>query len=340
VDLPHRGMVDALVRARIPYIPVHADQIGRAEPRLSVLILPNLAAMSEGQCLAVRQFVERGGSLIATGQTSLYNQWGEPRADFALAELFGAHVIASRHSSIEDDRKRASEPLHSYLRLAPELRAGVDGPKIGTQPPVAGKRHPSLKGFEETDILPFGGWLGGVQAAPGAQVLATFIPSFPIYPPETSWMRQPRTDIPGLIVPAAKHGSRVAYLPADLDRRYGRDHLPDHGDLLANLIRWASGDTVPLTVRGAGLIDCHLYRQQERLILHLINLASAGMGRGPVDELVPIGPLRVGVRLPEGVRISRMKFLVSEQRPSLTLEKGEAVFQVPSLLDHEVIVLE
>ena len=340
VELPLRGMVNALVRARIPYLPVHADHIERDGPRLSVLILPNLAAMSESQCLAVRQFVERGGNLIATGQTSLYNQWGEPRADFALADLFGAHVAEGRRNSIDADRRRASETLHSYLRLTPELRAGVYGPKIGTEPAVAGQRHPILKGFDETDVLPFGGWLGGVRAAAGTEVLATFIPSFPIYPPETSWMREPRTNVPGLIVHAANHGSRIAYLPADLDRRFGRDNLPDHGDLLANLVRWASGDVLPLSVQGPGLVDCHLYRQQDRLILHLVNLTSAGTWRAPVDELIAVGPLRVEVRLPEGVRVSTIKFLVSQQKPSFALEKDAAVFQLQSLLDHEVIVLE
>jgi hypothetical protein len=340
VELPLRGMVNALVRARIPYLPVHADHVERDGPRLSVLILPNLAAMSESQCLAVRRFAERGGSLIATGQTSLYDPWGGPRADFALADLFGAHVAAGRRNSIAADRKRASETLHSYLRLTPELRAGVYGPKIGAEPAVAGKRHPILKGFDETDILPFGGWLGGVQAADGAEVLATFIPSFPIYPPETSWMREPRTKTPGLVVHTARHGSRIAYLQADLDRRFARDNLPDHGDLLANLVRWASGDTLPLTVEGPGLVDCHLYRQQGRLILHMVNLTSAGTWRAPVDELIPVGPLQVRVRLPQGVGISRMKLLVSEQKPSLAIDKGAAAFQLPSVLDHEVIVLE
>ena len=340
VELPFRGMLNALVRARIPYLPVHADHVERDGPRLSVLILPNLAAMSESQCLAVRQFVERGGSLIATGQTSLYNQWGEPRADFALADLFGAHVVADRRNSIDADRKRASETLHSYLRLAPELRAGVYGPRIGTEPAAAGKRHPVLKGFDETDILPFGGWLGGVQAAAGAEVLATFIPSCPIYPPETSWMREPRTNTPGLIVQTTRHGSRIAYLPADLDRRFARDNLPDHGNLLANLVRWASGDAIPLSVEGPGLVDCHLYRQQGRLILHLVNLTGAGTWRAPVEEFIPVGPLRVQVRLPEGMAISRMKLLVSEQKPSLAIDKGAARFQLPSLVDHEVAVLE
>ena len=36
----------------------------------------------------------RGGSLRATGLSSLYNESGEPRKDFALADLFGAHPAA------------------------------------------------------------------------------------------------------------------------------------------------------------------------------------------------------------------------------------------------------
>src|SRR5262249_42865696 len=148
-------------------------------PGLSVLVLPNLAAMSDSQCRAVRRFVERGGHLVATGQTSLFDEWGDPRSDFALGDLLGAHVAPGHRPSIGADRRRAGEALHSSLRLAPEVRAGVYGPKVGTEPAAAGQRHPALKGFEETDILPFGGSLAGVRAADGAQVLATFIPPFP-----------------------------------------------------------------------------------------------------------------------------------------------------------------
>ena len=340
VELPLRGMAHALVRARIPYIPVHADHIERDAPRLSVLVLPNLAAMSETQCTAVRQFVDRGGNLIATGQTSLYNEWGEPRADFALSDLFAAHVAPGRRVSIDEDFHQASETAHSYLRLAPELRADVDGPEIGDEPEIDSKRHPVLAGFDETDILPFGGSLGGIRAADGADVLATFIPPFPIYPPETSWMRQTRTDEPGLIVHTTGKNSRTAFLPADLDRRYARDNLPDYGNLLANLVRWAAGDTLPLAVEGPGLLDCHLYRQPGRLILHLVNLTSAGAWRAPVDEFIPVGPLRVHLQLPEGIQPSRLKLLVSPHAPELSIQRNGLSFQLPSVLDHEVVVLE
>ena len=102
-------------------------------------------------------------------------------------------------------------------------------------------------------------------------------------------MRQPKTDIPGLVL-STRGKSRIAYMPADLDRRYTREHLPDHGDLLANIVRWAAGDDIPLAVEGPGLIDCHLYTQGNRLILHLVNLTSAGTWRAPVEELIPGRP--------------------------------------------------
>lgn len=74
--------------------------------------------------------------------------------------------------------------------------------------------------------------------------------------------------------------ARVAYLAVDIDRRYAHTNLPDHGNLLANIVRWAVGDRIGLEVHGPGLIDCHLYRQSGRLILHLVNLTNEGPGAG------------------------------------------------------------
>ena len=57
-------------------------------------------------------------------------------------------------------------------------------------------------------------------------------------------------------------------MPADLDRQFGRYNLPDHGNLLANLIRWAVKDNIPLSVECAGLIDCNIYQKKDSLIVH------------------------------------------------------------------------
>ena len=36
----------------------------------------------------------------------------------------------------------------------------------------------------------------------------TFVPPFPIYPPETAWMREPKTDLPGLILNSPARAGR------------------------------------------------------------------------------------------------------------------------------------
>lgn len=338
VEQPWRGLTQALLRARIPYLPVHADDLDREAANLSVLVLPNLAALSDKQVAALRGFVSRGGSLVATGETSRYNEWGDARPDYALADIFGVRIQGAAQPE-KPEQKLAGEAYHTYLRLSPEMRRGLDGPHHATEPAPAGQRHAVLKGFEETDTIPYGGLLRPLQTEPGTEVLMTYIPQFPVYPPETAWMRQPKTNIPGLVLRTGPQGGRVAFLPADLDRQYERFNLPDHGNLLANLVRWAAQDSIPLKVEGPGLVDCSLYRQPGRLVLHLVNLTSAGTWRAPLDELIPVGPLQVSIKLPAGVNGKSLRLLVSGQKLPAAVSKGWCQFEVRSVLDHEVVVI-
>jgi hypothetical protein len=204
---------------------------------------------------------------------------------------------------------------------------------------VAGKRHVILKGFDETDILPFGGLLEPLRVDADAQVLMTFIPQFPTYPPEKAYMRIPQTDIPGVIIRSTAKGGRIAFVPADLDRQFGRSNLPDHGNLLANIVRWAAKDDLPITVDGAGLVDCHLYEQPGKLILHVVNLTSAATWRQPLDELIAVGPFKVKVKLPKSVNGTNCQPLVISGKVPVTVANGYAQFEINSILDHEVIVI-
>jgi hypothetical protein len=318
VLLPYRGIINALIRSRIPYLPVHIDHVGR-EDGLSLLILPNIGAMSDAQVEALKRHVSRGGALIATGETSLYDERGSRRNDFALADVLGVHA--------EDKKTRpvyGGPADHSYLRISPDMGSG--------------ERHPILRGLEETNIVGFGGTIQKAQPAGGTNVPVTYIPDFPVYPPETSWMREPRTTIPAVVL--RQSGSRVAYLAADLDARFACDNLPDHLLLLQNIVRWAVSENIPLQVKGRGFVDCHLYEQPGRLILHLVNLTSAGTWRAPVDELIPIGPLEVTIRVRQGVRPQTAKLLVAGGPGSVTADGDWMAMRLPSILDHEVIVLE
>jgi hypothetical protein len=340
VMAPYWGVAQALIRARIPYVPVHADHIARDAGKLAALVLPNVGALSDGQAAAIRRFAADGGGLLVTGETGRVTETGEPRGDFVLADIMGVHSTGRHRGDLTPaSGSWESYEHHSYLRLHPEQRALVDGPLTGDEPPVTGERHPVLDGFEETDILPFGGRLELVEVEADAVIPLTLVPPFPIYPPETAWMREADSGIPALVLREPSGGGRIAYLPASLDYGFAKHNLPDHGALLANLVRWVARDRIPLNVAGTGLIDCHLYHQPGRLVLHMVNLSHPGAWRAPLHELIPAGPYEVDVALPPDVAGDTVQALASEQALPVSVEDGWAHFRLRWILDHEVITI-
>jgi hypothetical protein len=341
VNAPERGFTEALLHARIPYMLVDANDLDRHVGQLKLLILPNLGAMTDAQVAAVRSFVQKGGGLIATGATSLCDQWGDPRPDFALADIFGVHLPANHGLRAENTRRQlAMANGQSYLRLVPEMRAKVYGPHPAGEPAATGTRHEVLRGFENTDLLPYSGVLEALTLEPGTQVLMTYVPVRPIVPPEMVWSQNDHTDLPGLVLNERAGFGRVAYLPADIDRRYARENLADLGNLLGNLIHWAAKNDMPMSVEGPGLIDANYYRQPNRAIVHLVNLTNTNTWRGPVEELIPVGPIKVGVKLPEGVSGQSLRLLVANQKPAITAVNGWAHFELNAIRDHEIAVIE
>jgi hypothetical protein len=321
--LPYRGFADALIRARIPYLPVNVDHIERDAAQFDVLVVPNVGALSDAQSSALRAFVNAGGNLVVTGESGRYDEWGDPRPDLVCADLLGVRHTGTQHGLDRAPQANwESYAGHTYLRLE--------------RP--AGPASALVAGFDSTDLLPCGGRLDVVRADEEATVVLTWVPPFPIYPPETSWMERPRSSLPALTVRTLPNGARLAYLAADVDRCFGRHHHPDHGRLLANVVRWAAGsDGVPLTVEGPGVLDCNLYRQGSAVVLHLVNLSQGGAWQGRLDELLPVGPLTVTVAAGSA---GRARLLVAETETPVKQGDGRVTFTVPSVLDHEVVVLD
>jgi len=145
--------------------------------------------------------------------------------------------------------------------------------------------------------------------------------------------------MPGLVLGTYGKG-KVAFLPADLDARSMRDGFPDHERLLGNLLRWAVADNLPLTVEGTGYIAAYLYRQPGRLVLQLINGTGVDNGDLMTDQYYPIGPLKVSVKIPGELKPKNLKFQVGGRAIPAVVAAGSVTFEVPRLVDHELVVIE
>jgi hypothetical protein len=311
------GWYQALIEARIPFEMVHDRLLDAAHlTPLKTLILPNVAALSEAQCAQLRAFAERGGGLIATYETSLYDEWGVKRRDFGLGDLFGVTFKGGIDGPMQN----------SYLRLETD--------------PTTGKRHPLLAGLEDARRIINGARRVEVESTrPFLHPPLTLIPSYPDLPMEKVYPRVSQTDVPQVYLREQGPG-RVVYFPWDIDRTFWDVLSVDHFKLLRNAVTWATNEDPPVTVTGPGVLDVTVWRQKASLTVHLVNLTNPMMMKGPVRELIPISEQKVRVRLPDGTQAKRVRLLAAEKRPRVERSGQYLSVTVPAILDHEVVAID
>jgi type 1 glutamine amidotransferase len=305
------GYYEALVEARVPFDMVHDLMLDEENTgRYRVLILPNIAALSDRQCDQLTKYVENGGSIVATHETSLCDEWGKRRKDFGLAALFGASYEGKTDKQVQN----------SYLDI--------------------GKPHPLVRGLENaTRIVNGVSWVHVRATTPVTANPLTLVPSYPDLPMEEVYARVPHTDTPGVFL--REHGKgRVAYFPFDLDRTFWEFLANDHGTVLKNAVAWAHRGTQPLTVTGKGLIDVSLWQQKGSITAHLVNLTNPMAMKGPVRELIPSPPQHVTVRIPKGRQVKAVHLLASPAAPRYKTADGVMEVEVPSIELNEAVAID
>ena len=310
------GMYHALIEARIPFEMVN-DRLLDAEhlKPFKLLVLPNIAALSDAQCRQLRDYVAGGGSLVATFETSLYDQEGKRRQNFGLADLFGV----SYNDRVEGPMK------NSYLRLKSD--------------PKTGQFHPVLNGLEDAYRIINGIWRLDVKPNVDFPSPITLIPSYPDLPMEHVYPRKPQTDIREVYL--REHGgSRIAYIPWDIDRTFWEIMNVDHGRLLRNIVNWATNEEPPVRVTGPGVLDVTVWRQKNSMTVHLVNLTNPMMMKGPFREFIPVGEQKLRIKTPPNTKVGRIHLLVANQSPDYEVQGDIVSLAVPSILDHEVVALD
>src|SRR5581483_5028022 len=95
------GIYYALLEGRLLFDFLHEeDLVTDKVKKYKTLILPNIALLSDAECSAIAAFARNGGSVMASFETSLFDEKNRRRSDFGLSELFGIHVAGERRTRI------------------------------------------------------------------------------------------------------------------------------------------------------------------------------------------------------------------------------------------------
>ena len=297
------GFADALVRARVPFDVVDDVTLEREDlRRYQLILLPNVACMSDRTVARLREYVRGGGGLFASFESSLYDDCGIRRDDFALAELFGV--------------KSAGK---------------IVGPKKWDFMQARGAGGALLEGLRR-ELIPVSAYHVQVRLVAGRALLQFTQPLKGVY----DGIPAPSED-PALVVNEFGQGKAI-YYAGDLGQGINTFHLPELLRLVANVVGELAPSPVSLQ-NAPGSVEVVLRSQQggRRLLLHLVN--STGEMTRPIQHVVPLRDVRVTLAAPRGVTTART--LVRPQKLSLEKEPGGGVrFTLERVDEYEVVVIE
>jgi Hypothetical glycosyl hydrolase 6/Beta-galactosidase trimerisation domain len=303
------GYYQALMEARIPFEMADDRQL---EPqhiaRYRVLVLADIAALSDKQCQQIRDYVAAGGRIVATGETSLYDETGRKRANFGLADLFGCDYV--------------------------KTDAGVKNSYLTPRHP-----HPLTRGLENAPRIIAATQQITVKPHDAAKQPLTLVPSYPDLPMERVYTMTPQTDIAMVFCRQVGKG-RVVYFPMDLDRTFWEVLAEDHLVLLRNAVDWAMEEAQPMTISGPGVVDIAYWQQQNSVAAHIVNMNNPMMMKGPYREMIAAGPYAVSMVIPEDKKIGAVKLLESGEVPKTSRNGKRLVVQVPRVRLHEVVAVD
>jgi Hypothetical glycosyl hydrolase 6/Beta-galactosidase trimerisation domain len=302
------GMYCALLEGRFLFDFVHEDKLAPEDlEKYTALLLPNIALLSDQQCGQLRDYVNAGGSLLATFETSLYTERNERRSDFGLADVFGI--------------QRTGDTI------------GTNGNACMAR---IEKQHPILAGFTDTNWIP--GSENRVPLKPVDGAVLTVVPGFVAYPPELAYPTQSRTNEPAVVL-REKGKSRLAFFSGDVERTMWQSGHTDLARLLQNTIRWVAGGNAPVTVEGEGVVETFAWETQAGFAVHILNYNNPAMHRGWIRKFYPVGPQKVRMQLPPGIRVTRVRLLQAETDIPFREEGGAVTFTIPRVVDYGVAAL-
>ncbi|MBI2690209.1 MAG: beta-galactosidase trimerization domain-containing protein [Acidobacteria bacterium] len=308
-----QGMYYALLEGRFIFDFIHEDDLTPERlKKYSTVLLPNIALLSDENCRALRSYANAGGSLLATFETSLYDESGRPRENFGLADLFQIRRSGSRAGGY--------------------FNAAIERP------------HELLRGFAQTKLLPGGEWR--VPLRPTADPILTTVPPYPRGIPELVYA-EARSEMPyagphsaePAVVMHEMGASRLVYFPGDIERSAWRSGNSDLSLLLQNAIRWVSRGQSPVTVSGEGMAEIFAWETAPGYAIHILNYNNPNMTRPWIRKGYPLGPQQVRVELPPGVRISRVELLAAGTKPRFRINERVLEFTVPHVDGYEIAAL-
>lgn len=342
------GAFQMMLESHLPVSLVTDRELELGAPEnYRVLFLPNCAVMSGPELATVREFVRNGGGVVATYETSRYDEHGWPRENLGLADVFGVGGVLGTFDNRSAAHLRPPTGQSALLQMASNHPWSSDPVILGRMARV-GSTSPAgaldrslpihcqiLEVASEHGTLPLRTATWAPQATTEGQTAAQ---------KRRAASTTQSADYPGIIETTYGKG-KVVYIPADLSWaffRYGHDFL---GRFLELAVRQAAAEPPPAEVEAPAVVQTMTHQQDHRLVVHLLNDISS-FGRSQIvvgeslyirREVLPIHDIRVTFR---DTTLKHFRLVPGDTELVPTQGENGLTVTVPRLDIHAMVVAE
>ena len=297
--------------------------------KYKAVFLTNMACMSDKQIEAIKTYVREGGGLIATFQTSLYDENGNIRENLALKDLFQANYESLESPSFE----------HAY------------GPRVYFR---MAKQHPITKGIGKNKRIAYD-YLFVANSHPsfarispleGAEVIADaqYVVDDPEWVGSDGCFMPPYTlkNGPAAIIASTYGKGRVVYIAPALEMLYDARGFRLVRKLLSNAVDWVTDNTRPVKIEGPACLVTNLTELGDKRALHFINYTGNNHENPSykVDWVAPLYNLEATIKNPEGKKLQKAILLNTGQELTFESNGEHTTMIVPELDVYECIMLD
>jgi len=117
-----------LIQEKIPFDIIFDDNLKDLK-KYKVLVLADQECLSDEKLDLVRNFVNQGGGLVATGNTSLYTEWRQQKREYGLNDLFQINAYTgTRRGQPADSPVIQNESGKGRVVYIPDVKPSVTKP--------------------------------------------------------------------------------------------------------------------------------------------------------------------------------------------------------------------
>jgi len=261
------GFYEMLLRNHAPFDVIDDVYLEKENlQRYRLIVLPNTACIGPKTAHRLKDYVKKGGNLICTFETSLYDEHGEKQQDFQLQEVYGLNL-----------KKGVFGPMnHDYLTpvTTHPILEGIAGwmpaPKYGIETEL-GEAIPLMLYSKRL--------MGRYDAAPS-----------------------PSPDM-ALAVNAYGLGKAV-YFAGTFADGYAAFHFDDYLRLTGNIVKELAPPLISVKNAPTSLeVTLRSQAEDGRRIIHLVNFT--GEMTRPMRRVIPIKNLKITLKNTRGVQSVR-----------------------------------